>query len=58
MFGLPLLLFYAAAIVIVAQIVLQTTIFGGTVRAIGGNREAASNAGINVRAASRRWSIR
>ena len=50
--GLPLLLFYAAAIVIVAQIVLQTTVFGGNVRAIGGNREAASNAGINVRGIS------
>ena len=48
-FGLPYLLFYAAAIVIIAQLILQTTIFGGTVRAIGGNREAASNAGINVR---------
>ena len=52
MLGLPLLLFYAAAIVIVAQIVLQTTVFGGNVRAIGGNREAASNAGINVRGIS------
>ena len=47
--GLPYLLFYAAAIVIIAQSILQTTVFGGTVRAIGGNREAASNAGINVR---------
>ncbi len=47
--GLPLLLYYAAAVVIIAQILLQTTVFGGTVRAIGGNREAASNAGINVR---------
>jgi ribose transport system permease protein len=52
LFGLPLLLFYAAIIVIMAQIVLQTTIFGGNVRAIGGNREAASNAGINVRGIS------
>jgi ribose/xylose/arabinose/galactoside ABC-type transport system permease subunit len=50
--GLPLLLFYAAAIVIAAHIVLETTIFGGNVRAIGGNREAASNAGINVRGIS------
>jgi ribose/xylose/arabinose/galactoside ABC-type transport system permease subunit len=47
--GLPLLLYYAAAIVIIANILLETTTFGGTVRAIGGNREAASNAGINVR---------
>jgi ribose/xylose/arabinose/galactoside ABC-type transport system permease subunit len=50
--GLPLLLFYAAGIVIAAQIVLQTTVFGGNVRAVGGNREAASNAGINVRGIS------
>ena len=50
--GLPLLLYYAAAVVIVAQILLQTTVFGDAVRAIGGNREAASNAGINVRAVS------
>jgi ribose/xylose/arabinose/galactoside ABC-type transport system permease subunit len=47
--GLPILLFYAAAIVIIAQIILQTTTFGGSIRAVGGNREAASNAGINVR---------
>jgi len=50
--GLPLLLYYAAAVVIFAQILLQTTTFGDAVRAIGGNREAASNAGINVRAIS------
>ena len=49
LFGLPLLLYYAAAVVLIAQIVLQTTTFGGTVRAIGGNREAASNAGIDVK---------
>jgi ribose transport system permease protein len=48
-FGLPLLVFYAAAIVVVAQLILQTTTFGDTVRAVGGNREAASNAGIDVR---------
>ena len=50
--GLPLLLYYAAAVVILAQILLQTTTFGDAVRAVGGNREAASNAGINVRAVS------
>ena len=49
LFGLPLLLYYAAAVVVIAQLLLQTTLFGGTVRAIGGNREAASNAGINVK---------
>ncbi len=51
-FGLPVLLYYAAAIVIIAHILLETTTFGGNVRAIGGNREAASNSGINVRAIS------
>lgn len=50
--GLPVLLYYAAGIVIIAHILLETTTFGGSVRAIGGNREAASNAGINVRAIS------
>jgi ribose/xylose/arabinose/galactoside ABC-type transport system permease subunit len=50
--GVPLLLFYAAAVVVAAEIVLETTIFGGSIRAVGGNREAASNAGINVRAVS------
>lgn len=50
--GLPVLLYYAAGIVVIAHILLETTTFGGNVRAIGGNREAASNAGINVRAIS------
>lgn len=50
--GLPLLLYYAAAVVILAHILLQTTTFGDAVRAVGGNREAASNAGINVRVVS------
>ncbi len=50
--GLPLLLYYAAAVVIIAHILLQTTVFGDAVRAVGGNREAASNAGINVRLVS------
>jgi ribose/xylose/arabinose/galactoside ABC-type transport system permease subunit len=49
LFGLPVLLYYAAVIVIIAHVLLETTTFGGTVRAIGGNREAASNAGINVK---------
>jgi ribose/xylose/arabinose/galactoside ABC-type transport system permease subunit len=51
-FGLPILLYYAAAIVVIAHLLLETTTFGGNVRAIGGNREAASNAGINVKAIS------
>jgi ribose/xylose/arabinose/galactoside ABC-type transport system permease subunit len=50
--GLPLLVYYAAVIVILAQILLQTTAFGDAVRAVGGHREAASNAGINLRAVS------
>jgi ribose/xylose/arabinose/galactoside ABC-type transport system permease subunit len=47
--GLPLLVVYAAVVVVIAQLLLQTTTFGGTVRAVGGNREAAGNVGINVR---------
>jgi len=47
--GLPLLLYYAAAIIIIAHVLLETTIFGGNVRAIGGNRETAGNLGINVK---------
>ena len=47
--GLPVLLYYAGFIVIVAHVLLESTTFGGTVRAVGGNREAASNAGINVK---------
>ncbi len=52
LFGLPLLLYYAAAVVLFAHVLLQYTVFGGTVRAVGGNREAASNSGINVRLVS------
>lgn len=52
LFGLPILLYYAAAILVLAHILLETTTFGGNVRAIGGNREAASNAGINARGIS------
>lgn len=51
-FGLPILLYYAAIVVVVAHVLLEKTTFGGDVRAIGGNREAASNAGINVRLVS------
>src|SRR5262249_42843476 len=50
--GLPLLVVYAALVVVIAQLLLQRTTFGGTVRAVGGNREAASNVGINVRLVS------
>jgi ribose/xylose/arabinose/galactoside ABC-type transport system permease subunit len=52
LFGIPLLLYYAAVVVLIAHILLQTTVFGGAVRAIGGNREASSNAGIDVRLVS------
>ncbi len=52
LFGLPVLLYYAAVVVVFAHVLLEKTTFGGDVRAIGGNREAAGNAGINVRLVS------
>lgn len=47
--GAPLLIVYAVVIGIVAHVVLEATPFGWSIRAIGGNREAARAAGINVR---------
>jgi ribose/xylose/arabinose/galactoside ABC-type transport system permease subunit len=43
---------YAVVVAIIAHIVLEYTTFGWSVRAVGGNREAAQNAGINVRRVS------
>lgn len=48
----PLLVIYAAVIAVIAHVVLEKTTFGWSVRATGGNREAANNAGINVRRVS------
>jgi ribose/xylose/arabinose/galactoside ABC-type transport system permease subunit len=50
--GLPLLIVYAVAVVLLAHVLLETTTFGWRVRAVGGNREAANHAGINVRRVS------
>jgi ribose/xylose/arabinose/galactoside ABC-type transport system permease subunit len=47
--GLPLLIVYAVMVALLAHLLLETTTFGWTVRAVGGNREAANDAGINVR---------
>jgi ribose/xylose/arabinose/galactoside ABC-type transport system permease subunit len=49
---IPYLVIYAVVIAIVAHVVLEYTTFGSSVRAIGGNREAALNAGIKVRQVS------
>ncbi len=48
-FGVPLLIVYAVVIGVVAHVILESTPFGLALRAIGGNREAARVAGINVR---------
>jgi len=47
--GVPLLILYAAAIIIVAHVVLQYTAFGWNIRALGGNALAARSMGINTR---------
>lgn len=46
--GLPLLVYYALIIVVVAYLLLHRTMFGWNVRAIGGNRVAARSMGIRV----------
>ena len=51
-FGIPYLLFYAVVVGIVVHVLLEYTVFGASIRAIGGNREAAQNMGINVRRVS------
>jgi ribose/xylose/arabinose/galactoside ABC-type transport system permease subunit len=50
--SIPFLVVYAVVVAIIAHIVLEYTTFGWAVRAVGGNREAAQNAGINVRGVS------
>jgi ribose/xylose/arabinose/galactoside ABC-type transport system permease subunit len=47
-FGLPLLIVYALAVAVIVHVLLEHTPFGWSVRAIGGNREAARNSGIRV----------
>lgn len=51
-FGLPLLIVYAVVIAAIVHVVLEYTPFGWSVRALGGNREAARNSGIPVRRVS------
>jgi ribose/xylose/arabinose/galactoside ABC-type transport system permease subunit len=51
-FTVPYLVIYAVIIAAIAHIALEYTPFGSSVRAVGGNREAAKNAGIEVRRVS------
>ncbi|MFY1649422.1 ABC transporter permease [Solwaraspora sp. WMMB762] len=47
--GLPNLLYLAVALVVVAQLVLKTTVVGRRFELVGANRRAAHAAGINTR---------
>jgi ribose/xylose/arabinose/galactoside ABC-type transport system permease subunit len=49
LFGIPLLIYYALVIIVVAYIVLQFTSYGWNIRAVGGNALAARSMGINTR---------
>lgn len=51
-FGVPLLIVYAFVVIVVAHVLLEYSLFGWSVRAVGGNREAAHKAGINVKRVS------
>ncbi len=46
--GVPYLIFYAILIGIVFHVLLESTVFGYNIRAIGGNRAAAAASGIRV----------
>jgi ribose transport system permease protein len=48
LFGVPMIIIYAAVIGIAAHVILEHMRFGHQVRATGGNREAARASGINV----------
>jgi ribose transport system permease protein len=48
-FGVPMVVFYAAVIGIVAHVALESMRYGYNVRATGGNRESARATGINVK---------
>lgn len=50
--GIPILLIYAIVVCLLASLLLEKTVFGWSVRAIGGNAEAAFDAGINVKRVS------
>ena len=47
--GIPLLIIYALIVGVVAHVILESTPFGWSIRAIGGNAEAARATGIDVR---------
>jgi ribose/xylose/arabinose/galactoside ABC-type transport system permease subunit len=47
--GLPVLIIYAVVVALIAHVLLEYATFGWSVRAIGGNREASRNSGIDVR---------
>lgn len=47
--GIPLLIIYALVLGVIAHVILEATSFGWSIRALGGNREAARSAGIDVR---------
>ena len=48
LFDVPMVIFYAAIIGIVAHVILENMRFGHEVRATGGNREAARASGISI----------
>ena len=48
LFGIPLLVFYAVAIGVLAHVVLQHTVFGYNIRAFGGSAAAARANGIRA----------
>lgn len=48
-FGIPYLVLVAFAIGIVAHVLLDKTVFGFNLRAVGGNRESARSTGVNIR---------
>ncbi len=49
---IPYLVFYAVIIGLFVHVLLEYSVFGASIRAVGGNREAAQNMGINVRRVS------
>lgn len=50
--GVPFLIIYAVIVGVVAHIILEATPFGWSIRAIGGKRDAAAAAGIQVQRVS------
>lgn len=50
--GLPILVIYAILVCLFASVLLEKTVFGWSVRAVGGNNEAAFDAGIDVKRVS------